>query len=219
MSRPPSPSPPGPAGQPAAPGSPGHQPGELAVSPGIGPVPAILVTRPAAGPAVPGAAGLLGHALARALHRPGRRAPGRRPDHDSGGTMTGNPAGLRYSTDHLWARPAPDASATVRVGVTEFAQQSLGDVVEVTLPGPGESVQAGEPCGDIESVKSVNDLVSPVAGTVRQRNDALQAEPGLINADPYGGGWLLDIDVDPGTLGQQLAGLLDEPAYRSRTGS
>lgn len=102
--------------------------------------------------------------------------------------------------------------------MTEFAQQSLGDVVEVTLPGLGEAVTAGEPGGDIESVKSVNDLVAPVTGTVHGRNDALAGTPGLVNSDPYGDGWMMEIDIDPGTLSEQLGGLMDERDYASFAG-
>src|SRR5436190_1114011 len=87
-----------------------------------------------------------------------------------GGTMSDIPADLRYSPDHLWVRPGT-GGGRVRVGVTDFAQQSLGDVVQVTLPDLGETIKAGEACGDVESVKSVNDLVAPVAGTIRARND------------------------------------------------
>ena len=89
------------------------------------------------------------------------------------------PTDLRYSKDHLWARPGP-AARMARIGVTDFAQQSLGDVVDVTLPRPGDMVTAGEACGDIESTKSVSDLIAPVTGTVRTR----MPEP--INTDPYG---------------------------------
>ena len=79
------------------------------------------------------------------------------------------PAALRYSADHLWVRPDPGTSL-VRAGVTGFAQQALGAVVDVNLPGPGSTVRAGEPSGDIESVKSVNDPIAPVTGTVRARH-------------------------------------------------
>jgi glycine cleavage system H lipoate-binding protein len=95
-----------------------------------------------------------------------------------GGTMPDIPADLRYSKDHLWPRPCAGVGV-VRVGVTDFAQQSLGDVVDVTLPRPGDTVQAGQACGDIESVKSVSDLIAPVTGTVRTRNhDLADAAPG-----------------------------------------
>ena len=128
------------------------------------------------------------------------------------------PAGLRYSKDHLWARPGVGA-ALVRVGVTDFPQQSLGDVIDVSLPRPGDTVKAGEACGDIESVKSVSDLIAPVTGTIRTRNDDLAGAPELVNADPYGQGWMFEVETDPATLGQQLAALMDARAYRDLAGA
>jgi glycine cleavage system H protein len=128
------------------------------------------------------------------------------------------PDGLRYSEAHLWARHDP-ATGLVRVGITDFAQQSLGDVVEVTLPRLGETIRAGEACGDIESVKSLNDLIAPVTGTVRTRNDDLSAAPGIVNTDPYGQGWMFEAEVDPATLGEQFACLLDAGAYRILAGA
>jgi glycine cleavage system H protein len=128
------------------------------------------------------------------------------------------PADLKYSEDHLWARPGAGTSL-VRVGVTDFAQQSLGDVVDVTLPSPGDSVKAGEACGDIESVKSVSDLIAPVTGTVSTRNDGLACSPELVNTDSYGQGWLFEVEADPATLAQQLTALLDASAYRNLTGA
>ena len=83
---------------------------------------------------------------------------------------------------------------------------------------PGDTVKAGEACGDIESVKSVSDLIAPVTGTVRTRNDDLAAAPELVNADPYGQGWMVEVETDPATLGQQLATLLDARAYRDLVG-
>jgi len=135
-----------------------------------------------------------------------------------GGTMPGAPADLRYSKDHLWVRPSP-GTGVVRVGVTDFAQQSLGDVVEVTLPRLGETVTAGEACGDIESVKSVSDLIAPVTGTVRTRNDDITRTPELVNTDPYGHGWIFEVETDPATLGRQLAALMDARAYRDLAGA
>jgi glycine cleavage system H protein len=132
--------------------------------------------------------------------------------------MSDIPDGLRYSEDHLWAYNAP-GTGLVRVGITDFAQQSLGDVVEVTLPAPGETVQAGDACGDIESVKSVNDLIAPITGTVRARNDKLSSTPEIVNTDPYGQGWMFDAEVDPATLGEQLARLLDPSTYRTLVGA
>jgi glycine cleavage system H protein len=132
--------------------------------------------------------------------------------------MTDTPSDLRYSSDHLWARVPADGSA-VRVGVTDFAQQSLGDVVDISLPRPGDTVKAGEPCGDIESTKSLNDLIAPVTGTVRARHDDLAGAPELVNSDPYGQGWMFEVETDPATLDQQLAALMDARAYSEMVGA
>ena len=131
--------------------------------------------------------------------------------------MTDIPSDLRYSSDHLWARVLDDGS-TVRVGVTDFAQQSLGDVVDVTPPRLAETVKAGEPCGEIESTKSANDLVAPVSGTVRARHEELADSPDLVNSDPYGEGWIFEVETDPATLDKQLAALIDPQAYRTMVG-
>ncbi len=131
--------------------------------------------------------------------------------------MTDIPSDLRYSGDHLWARVLDDGS-TVRVGVTDFAQQSLGDVVDVTPPRLAETVKAGEPCGEIESTKSANDLVAPVSGTVRARHEELADSPDLVNSDPYGEGWIFEVETDPATLDKQLAALVDPQAYRTMVG-
>lgn len=122
------------------------------------------------------------------------------------------PEDLRYSKDHLWVRPAE--AGVVRVGVTDFAQESLGDVIAVTLPEPGDTVRAGEARGDIESVKSVSDLVAPVSGTVRARNNELADTPELVNTDPYGAGWLFEVR----TTGQP-SNLMDARAYRDLAGA
>ncbi len=127
------------------------------------------------------------------------------------------PADLKYSQDHLWVRPV-DGTSLVRAGVTDFAQQSLGDVVEVTLPRPGDTITAGEACGDIESVKSVSDLIAPVTGTVHARNHDLARAPDLVNTDPYGQGWLFEAEIEPATLDRQLAALMDPGAYRDLAG-
>ena len=132
--------------------------------------------------------------------------------------MPETPADLKYSTDHMWVRPAGGTSL-VRAGVTDFAQRSLGDVVEVTLPRPGNTITAGEVCGDIESVKSVSDLIAPVTGTIRASNDDLARTPELINADPYGHGWLFEAEIDPAALDGQLAALMDAGAYRDLAGA
>ena len=127
--------------------------------------------------------------------------------------MTDIPSDLRYSPDHLWARVLDDGS-TVRVGVTDFAQQALGDVVYVSVPAAGTEVTAGEPCGEVESTKSVSDIYSPVDGEVLESNPEIDDDPGLVNTDPYGAGWLLKIrlsdDAEP-------AGLLSAEEYTALT--
>ncbi|MFC2359885.1 MAG: glycine cleavage system protein GcvH, partial [Actinomyces dentalis] len=99
---------------------------------------------------------------------------------------------LRYSADHEWL----SAQTPARVGVSAVAVDALGEVVFVELPEAGAAVEAGEPCGELESTKSVSDLVSPVTGTVVAVNGAVVDEPGTINADPYGAGWLFAVEVD-----------------------
>lgn len=98
---------------------------------------------------------------------------------------------LRYSVDHEWL----SADSPARVGITAVATDALGEVVFVELPEVGDEVSAGEPCGELESTKSVSDLVSPVSGTVTAINDAVVDDPALINSDPYGQGWLLEVEV------------------------
>ena len=133
--------------------------------------------------------------------------------------MPGIPAGWRYSPDHLWACLADDGGGLVRIGVTDFAQRSLGDITGVTLPSPGDTVTGGQAWGTIESGNGVTDLIAPLTGTVRARNDDLAAAPGLVNTDPYGHGWMIEVQTDPATLGDQLSALLDAAAYRKLTGA
>jgi glycine cleavage system H protein len=130
--------------------------------------------------------------------------------------MTDVPTDLRYHSDHLWVRPGGEH--LVRIGVSDFAQQSLGDVLAVTLPAVGEKITVGNPCGAIESTKSVNDLVAPVSGTIHKQNEALTATPELVNTAPYGDGWLFEVEVDASSERDQLAGLLDAVAYRRLVG-
>ena len=126
------------------------------------------------------------------------------------------PEDLQYTKDHEWLRTEGD---TVRVGVTDYAQDALGDIVFVTLPEAGTHVQAGETCGEVESTKSVSDIYAPVTGTVVERNDALDAAPELVNSDPYGDGWMLAIRIDDPADGSGDAELLDAAAYQSTLGS
>jgi glycine cleavage system H protein len=112
--------------------------------------------------------------------------------------MSAIPDDLRYSQDHLWVR-RDSGSSLVRVGVTDFAQDSMGDVIDVTRPLPGDAVEAGQTCGTIESAKSISDLIAPVTGTVRAGNDHLSGNPSLVNSDPYGEGWIFEVETDPTT--------------------
>lgn len=125
--------------------------------------------------------------------------------------MSDIPADLLYTAEHEWVRRAGDD--TVRVGITDFAQSSLGDVVYVQLPDVGTEVQAGESFGEVESTKSVSDLYAPVSATVVAVNGALEANPALINSDPYGEGWLLELRSDAASLEAGLAALLDAQSY------
>jgi len=122
------------------------------------------------------------------------------------------PADLRYTAEHEWVLRIGDD--TVRVGITDFAQSSLGDVVYVQLPDVGADVTSGESFGEVESTKSVSDLYAPVTAKVIAVNGELEGSPGLVNSDPYGQGWLLELQVDGDTLEQGLAALLDADAYR-----
>ena len=120
------------------------------------------------------------------------------------------PSGLRYTAEHEWVRVDGD---TVRVGITSFAQEALGDVVYVSLPTVGDAVVAGDTCGEVESTKSVSDLYAPVSGEVTAVNPALDATPELVNSDPYGEGWMYELTVsDAGALD----GLMDVDAYTAQ---
>jgi glycine cleavage system H protein len=129
------------------------------------------------------------------------------------------PEDLRYTAEHEWVSRPPSGdegagAATVRVGITHFAQDSLGDIVYVQLPEPGAEVTAGESLGEVESTKSVSEIYAPVSGTVVSRNEELTKTPELVNSDPYGAGWLLEIrPADPAAVD----GLLDAAAYRALT--
>lgn len=120
------------------------------------------------------------------------------------------PEELRYTSEHEWALAEDDGR--VRVGITDFAQDALGDVVYVDLPEEGAEVRAGEPFGEVESTKSVSDLYGPVTGRVVSRNGALGDSPELVNRDPYGEGWM--VVIEPTEAGQ-LDGLMDAAAYRA----
>ncbi|WP_406815619.1 glycine cleavage system protein GcvH [Mycobacterium sp. M23085] len=127
--------------------------------------------------------------------------------------MSDIPPDLRYTAEHEWVRRSGDD--TVRVGITDFAQSALGDVVFVQLPDVGTELTAGESFGEVESTKSVSDLYAPVSGTVSAVNTDLDGSPQLVNSDPYGDGWLLAVQVsDVAELESAISALLDAEAYR-----
>jgi len=125
------------------------------------------------------------------------------------------PDDLKYTQEHEWVRSPGEAEGSVRVGITHYAQDQLGDIVYVSLPTVGEKVAAGGACGELESTKSVSDVYAPVDGEVVAVNEALDATPELVNSDPYGGGWLYElVPGDPAAVD----GLLDATAYQAGLG-
>ena len=125
--------------------------------------------------------------------------------------MTATPEDLKYTAEHEWVR---GAGPVVRVGITDFAQDSLGDIVFVTLPEAGAKIEAGSPCGELESTKSVSDLYAPLSGTVTEVNTGLDANPELVNTDPYGEGWIFEVEL---AEGQSVDALLDAAGYQATT--
>jgi len=122
------------------------------------------------------------------------------------------PDDLKYTAEHEWARIS---GSTVRIGITDFAQESLGDVVYVSLPDVGTMITKGEPFGEVESTKSVSELFGPVDGTVTARNDTLDGQPEVINSDPYGAGWIIEVEVADTA---QFEALLDAGTYGTLSG-
>jgi glycine cleavage system H protein len=135
--------------------------------------------------------------------------------------MAEYPQDLQYTVEHEWVKrgdPSGDGGGglVVRIGITGYAQDALGDIVFVSLPAAGTEVSAGDALGEVESTKSVSDVYAPVAGEVVARNEDLSSTPELINSDPYGDGWLVEIRVsDPAALD----GLLDAQGYASHVGA
>ncbi|MBL7493979.1 glycine cleavage system protein GcvH [Frankia sp. AgB1.9] len=123
------------------------------------------------------------------------------------------PEDLKYSREHEWVRLAGE---TLRVGITSYAQEALGDIVYVSLPEVGAQVRAGEPFGEVESTKSVSDVYAPASGEVVARNEALDGSPELVNSDPYGEGWLIEVTVADKTA---LDELLDAAGYQAHVQS
>lgn len=125
--------------------------------------------------------------------------------------MSNVPAELSYTSEHEWVS-ALTAEGTVRVGITDHAQDALGDVVYVDLPSVGDSVAAEDSFGEIESTKSVSDLFAPIAGEIVAVNEGLEDDPALVNSDPYGEGWIIEIRPENA---DDLANLLDAGAYKA----
>lgn len=128
--------------------------------------------------------------------------------------MSDYPEDLKYSADHEWVRSGN--GSTVRVGITEYAAEQLGDIVFAALPAVGDTVSAGDACGELESTKSVSDILCPVAGVIVNVNATLEGNPETVNADPYGDGWLFEVDLDEAT---DLDDLLDADAYADQLGA
>jgi glycine cleavage system H protein len=119
-----------------------------------------------------------------------------------------HPDDLQYTAEHEWVRLT---DGTARLGITAYAQEALGDIVFVTLPSVGTELESGQSLGEVESTKSVSDVYAPFAGTVTAVNDALEGNPELVNSDPYGEGWIVELRPADGAV--EGAGLLDAQAY------
>lgn len=121
------------------------------------------------------------------------------------------PQDLRYTKEHEWVRDE-GGGGRVRVGITDYAQDALGDVVYVDIPEPGTQVTSMQPFGEVESTKSVSDVYSPVTGTIAQRNALLDERPELVNQSPYGDGWMVVVE---GADASELESLMDAAAYQA----
>jgi glycine cleavage system H protein len=120
------------------------------------------------------------------------------------------PEDLKYTSEHEWLRAPGTAEDSVRIGITDYAQDALGDIVYVSLPEVGAEIESGAAVGELESTKSVSDVYAPMAGKVVARNESLEASPELVNSDPYGEGWLFEIvPANPG----DVDGLMDASSY------
>jgi glycine cleavage system H protein len=124
------------------------------------------------------------------------------------------PDDLKYTAEHEWLRRPGAAESSVRVGITDYAQEALGDIVYVSLPEAGQEVEKGSPVGELESTKSVSDIYSPVSGTVAARNESLDGSPELVNSDPYGEGWLFEVVLAEGAAAE-VEDLMDASTYQS----
>jgi glycine cleavage system H protein len=119
------------------------------------------------------------------------------------------PEDLKYTAEHEWVR---QGEGVLRVGITDYAQDQLGDIVYVSLPEAGATIAAGDAVGELESTKSVSDIYAPVGGTVSAVNESLDSQPELVNSDPYGEGWLFEVETSEESV---LDGLLDAAGYQA----
>ena len=122
------------------------------------------------------------------------------------------PEELKYTSEHEWVLAPGESDGSVRIGITHYAQDALGDIVYVSLPQGGDSVTAGDTCGELESTKSVSDIYAPVTGEVVATNAALDSTPELVNSDPYEAGWLFEVSVSDAS---EVDGLMDATAYQA----
>ncbi|HEX6877466.1 MAG TPA: glycine cleavage system protein GcvH [Nocardioidaceae bacterium] len=122
------------------------------------------------------------------------------------------PEDLKYSSEHEWVRKPGESDGSLRVGITHYAQDALGDIVYVSLPELGSEISAGDTVGELESTKSVSDVYAPVSGKVIARNDALDSSPELVNSDPYGEGWLFEVEPSDDS---ELDTLMDASSYQA----
>ncbi len=121
------------------------------------------------------------------------------------------PQDLRYTPEHEWVHPLAEAGDRVRIGITDYAQSALGDIVFVQLPEVGSRVEEGQAIGEVESTKSVSDVYAPISGVISSRNTALDSAPDLVNSDPYGEGWMFELTLD---APWEPATLLDADGYQ-----
>ncbi|WP_138413881.1 glycine cleavage system protein GcvH [Sinomonas gamaensis] len=128
--------------------------------------------------------------------------------------MSNVPADLSYTAEHEWVATSSE-DGVVRVGITDFAQDALGDVVYVQVPEVGTEVSANAVVGEVESTKSVSDIYAPVGGTIVARNEALDGDPALVNSDPYGEGWLFDVRLKDAS---EVDDLLSASQYEQQVG-
>ena len=122
------------------------------------------------------------------------------------------PEDLKYSSEHEWVRSPGETEGSVRIGITHYAQDALGDIVFVSLPEVGAELAAGDTVGELESTKSVSDIYAPVGGKVVARNEALDGSPELVNSDPYGEGWLFEVT---GASQAEVDALMDAADYQA----